>query len=237
LVKTVFLSYKMMVDIDCYCYLCHMRENLLAILLVFSVGLLAQTRDSAVMYYPEGMLASKFVLDDSNQVMDLYTYYSTGEVFVHALHDRRGVLKGFYRFNEAGDTIEKSLHFELAKIPKAAIPKTGWETIAKGVEIFYIDNANVGVQPYKGSVLQIEYKGYFEDGSSFDNSYLTKAPMVFKLGDNILIPGLERILPLLYTNRRCMVRLAPEMAYGSNVVANIPPNTTLIYELELVNFE
>jgi hypothetical protein len=214
-----------------------MRALLIAFIWVCGLGLSAQTRDSAIVYYPEGMMASKFVLDDSNNLMHLYTYYKTGEVFIHALHDRRGVLQGYYRFTETGDTIQRSLHFELPKLPKAEIPETGWETITKGVDIYYIDGPEVGVKPYMGSILHIEYKGYFEDGTSFDNSYLTGVPLIFKMGESNLVPGLERILPLLYTNRRCMVRLAPEMAYGSNVVANIPPNTTLIYELELVNFE
>jgi FKBP-type peptidyl-prolyl cis-trans isomerase len=66
---------------------------------------------------------------------------------------------------------------------------------------------------------------------------VTEKPIVVTLGQSKLIKGLELVLPLLETNRRVLVRIAPALAYGNQVVANVPANSTLIYLLELTEFD
>lgn len=92
-----------------------------------------------------------------------------------------------------------------------------------------------------GSLLTVNYTGWLYDpgkpeqkGLVFDTS-LGKTPFTFSLGAAQVIPGWERgVLGMKAGGIRRLV-IPPSMAYGDQRAGAIPPNTTLVFEIELLS--
>ncbi|KAF9576413.1 FK506-binding protein 2B [Mortierella alpina] len=98
--------------------------------------------------------------------------------------------------------------------------------------------------PRKGSNVAVFYTGFFEDGTVFDTNDNTKKknnPLRFKLGAGQLIPGWEEAMYTMSRNEKAKLTIEAEHAYGKKGVPDakipIPPNTRLIFEVELVSFD
>lgn len=89
-----------------------------------------------------------------------------------------------------------------------------------------------------GDLVSVNYKGELEDGTVFDSSYENGEPITFPLGQNQVIAGWERgILGMKVGEKRKLV-IPPSLAYGENGMGSaIPPNSTLIFEVELVSIK
>jgi len=91
-----------------------------------------------------------------------------------------------------------------------------------------------GDKPKAESTVVVHYKGTFIDGSFFDNSYERGAPASFPL--NKVIPGWTEGLQLMSVGSKFQFFIPPSLAYKDAVRnSNIPPNATLIYEVELID--
>jgi len=77
--------------------------------------------------------------------------------------------------------------------------------------------------------------GKIEDGQQFDSSFDRNDPVELTLGIGRVVEGLEEGLTGMCIGEKRKVTIPPELAYGSKGVANaIPPNSTLVYNLELM---
>ena len=82
------------------------------------------------------------------------------------------------------------------------------------------------------------YKGFLEDGTEFDNSYKRKKPFKFQIGLMKVIPGWEIGLIGMQIGGKRKIKVPPSLAYGKKGIENlIPPNSTLIFEIEIINIE
>ena len=85
-----------------------------------------------------------------------------------------------------------------------------------------------------GAKVTIHYTGWTTDGNVFDTSKKTGGPATFALDG--LIKGWQKGIPGMKPGGARKLVIAPEMGYGSASKPNIPANSTLIFEVELVSF-
>jgi len=85
-----------------------------------------------------------------------------------------------------------------------------------------------------GQSVQVHYLGKFTDGKKFDSSYDRNEPLTVTLGRQGLIPGFTQGILGMKTGEKRTVTIPPELGYGARQAGPIPPNSTLVFELELV---
>lgn len=92
-----------------------------------------------------------------------------------------------------------------------------------------------GQQAQIGDEVLVHYKGTLLDGTSFDSSYDRGAPFSFTLGQRQVIPGWEQgILGMRVGGKRKLI-IPPSLAYGDQEIPGlIPANSTLVFEIELI---
>jgi FKBP-type peptidyl-prolyl cis-trans isomerase FklB len=92
-----------------------------------------------------------------------------------------------------------------------------------------------GPKPSASSKVTCHYHGTLIDGTVFDSSVLRNQPATFPL--NMVIKGWTEALQLMPTGSKWRLFLPPNLAYGDRQTgAHIGPNSTLIFEVELISF-
>lgn len=92
-------------------------------------------------------------------------------------------------------------------------------------------------KPPKGSEVNVHYVGTLVDGTKFDSSRDRDDPFSFKLGQGQVIKGWDIGVATMLLNEKCILTIKPEYGYGSRGQGSIPANSTLIFEVELLEFE
>ena len=88
----------------------------------------------------------------------------------------------------------------------------------------------------RGKTVSVNYTGKLADGTKFDSSYDRNAPIEFPLGEGRVIPGWDEGISLLKVGGKATFIIPPHLAYGSKGAGGvIPPNATLIFEVELMD--
>lgn len=78
----------------------------------------------------------------------------------------------------------------------------------------------------------VHYTGTLADGTEFDSSFARGEPASFPLGD--VIPGFREGLQLIGEGGKIVLYLSPELGYGAGGTNSIPPNSALVFEVELI---
>lgn len=92
-----------------------------------------------------------------------------------------------------------------------------------------------GAEAQKGNTASLHYTGTLLNGTVFDSSYNRGTPFSFTLGENSVIQGWEQgILGMKVGGKRKLV-IPPDLAYGPNARGLIPANSTLVFEVELLD--
>jgi FKBP-type peptidyl-prolyl cis-trans isomerase len=92
-----------------------------------------------------------------------------------------------------------------------------------------------GPSPKKGDMVSVHYTGYFTDGSKFDSSVDRDEPFEFVLGQGMVIAGWDQGFAALQVGDKAKLTIPPHLAYGAaGYPGAIPPNSTLIFEVELL---
>ncbi len=94
-----------------------------------------------------------------------------------------------------------------------------------------------GEIPLPGQTVIVHYTGILENGSQFDSSHDRGRPFSFQLGQGRVIKGWDEALALMSKGEKRTLIIPPEIGYGSSRKSSIPPNSTLIFEVELVDFK
>lgn len=93
-----------------------------------------------------------------------------------------------------------------------------------------------GPQAVKGQKVDVHYIGTLEDGTKFDSSRDRGQPISFILGQGMVIDGWDEGIALLKVGTRAKLTIPPELGYGKRGAGGvIPPNATLIFDVELIN--
>ena len=91
-------------------------------------------------------------------------------------------------------------------------------------------------KPPKGSEVHVHYVGTLLDGTKFDSSRDRNQEFVFKLGQGQVIKGWDLGVATMKKGEKALLTCKPEYAYGSQATGNIPANSTLQFEVELLSW-
>src|SRR5258706_6312652 len=114
-------------------------------------------------------------------------------------------------------------------------PRGNVMTTASGLQ--YIElAAGSGPTPKPGELVSVHYTGTLTDGTVFDSSYQRNEPITFPIGRRQVIPGWDEGIGLMKKGGKARLIIPPDLAYGAQGAGGvIPPNATLIFEVELVD--
>ncbi len=111
----------------------------------------------------------------------------------------------------------------------------GATTTKSGLAYFMIKEGD-GAQAEAGKTVSVHYTGKLADGSKFDSSHDRGQPIEFPLGQGRVIPGWDEGIALLKVGGKATFIIPPNLAYGERGAGGvIPPNATLIFEVELMD--
>ena len=95
-----------------------------------------------------------------------------------------------------------------------------------------------GAEAVKYSIVTINYTGWLEDGTKFDSSLNPgREPLRFTLGAGQMIQGFDQGILGMKVGGKRKLTIPPNLGYGSQDKGIIPPNSTLIFELDLLIVE
>jgi FKBP-type peptidyl-prolyl cis-trans isomerase len=95
-----------------------------------------------------------------------------------------------------------------------------------------------GASPKKDNVVTVHYTGWLTDGTKFDSSVDRDEPFTFVLGARQVIAGWDQGVATMRVGDKVRLTIPPELAYGQQGYPGvIPPNATLIFEVELLAVE
>jgi peptidylprolyl isomerase len=109
-------------------------------------------------------------------------------------------------------------------------------TTPSGLKIDIIKEGN-GPLPQPGQNVSVHYTGTLPDGKVFDSSRDRGQPISFPLGAGKVIRGWDEGLSRMKVGTRARLTIPPELGYGARGAGGgvIPPNATLIFDVELLN--
>jgi FKBP-type peptidyl-prolyl cis-trans isomerase len=106
---------------------------------------------------------------------------------------------------------------------------------ASGLEYIEIE-AGTGAQAQAGKTVSVHYTGKFPDGKVFDSSISRGEPISFPLGQGRVIKGWDEGIALMKVGGKAQLIIPPELGYGERGAGGaIPPNATLVFDVELVD--
>ncbi len=93
-----------------------------------------------------------------------------------------------------------------------------------------------GASPKTGDTVTVHYTGWLTDGTKFDSSVDRAEPFSFVLGTGQVIQGWDEGVAAMKVGDKVRLTIPPEKAYGEQGYPGaIPPNATLIFEVELLS--
>ena len=142
--------------------------------------------------------------------------------------------QAFEDFNKSkADRIKKQKEKELKILNDLS---KGFSKTSSGLLYKFEKENNLG-KPVSGNKVKVHYKGMLLDGTVFDSSYKRNQPIEFTLGIGQVIKGWDEGISLLGLGDKATFIIPCELAYGQSGAGGvIPPNATLVFDVELVEF-
>ena len=101
--------------------------------------------------------------------------------------------------------------------------------------MYKVEKEGTGDAPKDSDTVVVNYKGTLTDGKEFDNSYKRGEPLSFRLDG--VIPGWTEGLNNIKKGGKIKLVIPPDLAYGKTGVPGIPANSTLVFDVELLDIK
>lgn len=122
---------------------------------------------------------------------------------------------------------------EKAKSKKVKKPKT--VKTASGLEYTITEKGTSGKKAEIGDKVVVHYTGKLTNDTVFDSSVKRGTPFTFKLGAGQVIKGWDEAFQILEVGDKATIKFGPELGYGDRAMGSIPANSTLIFDVELID--
>lgn len=117
------------------------------------------------------------------------------------------------------------------------VEEADFTTTDSGLKYYDFEEGS-GPSPETGQVTTVHYTGWLEDGTMFDSSLMRGQPFSFPVGAGQVIPGWDEGVASMKVGGKRQLVIPADLAYGENGAGGvIPPNATLIFEVELLGIE
>ena len=115
---------------------------------------------------------------------------------------------------------------------------TGQEVVTP-TGLKYVDHViGTGASPKKGQQVSVHYTGRLTDGKKFDSSVDRGQPFQFQLGAGQVIRGWDEGIATIKVGGKRTLTIPPDLGYGAaGFPGSIPPNATLIFDVELLGIK
>ncbi|MCJ1807798.1 peptidylprolyl isomerase [Flavobacterium covae] len=126
---------------------------------------------------------------------------------------------------------------EAKRLAEEAVDKlsAGFERTESGLRYKIIQKGE-GKKAEKGKTVSVHYQGSLENGQVFDSSYKRKQPIDFPLGKGYVIEGWDEGIALLQVGDKARFVIPSYLGYGDRGAGGvIPPNATLVFDVELMD--
>ena len=240
-----------------------MKQNLVAALLLFSLAASAQTKKplsaakpaatkAAVKSVPATAAAGLKTLTDSASYaigISVANFYSqqgmssiNSKVVARAIEDVLAKKTPLMSDQECNTVMMQLMNGAQEKKSQPQIEagtaflaknktKAGVKTTASGLQ-YEVLTEGTGVKPTETDTVTVNYIGTLINGEEFDNSYKRGKPISFPL--NGVIRGWTEGVQLMSTGSKYRFYIPHELGYGTNEAGSIPPGSTLIFEVQLL---
>lgn len=112
--------------------------------------------------------------------------------------------------------------------------KPGIKVLPSGVQ-YQILRAGSGDKPKESDTVVAHYRGTLIDGTEFDSSYKRKNPLTIPITQ--VVKGWQDALKAMRVGAKWQVFIPSDLGYGNRATGNIPPNSTLIFDIELLEIK
>jgi FKBP-type peptidyl-prolyl cis-trans isomerase len=116
------------------------------------------------------------------------------------------------------------------------IKTTDTITTESGLKYLVVKKSNNPTKAEKGMMVDVHYTGFLTDGKVFDSSIERGNPISFELGTGSVIKSWDEGIALMNIGDKYRLIIPADLGYGTNGAgSDIPPNATLLFDVELVN--
>ncbi len=109
-------------------------------------------------------------------------------------------------------------------------------TTPSGLKYIVVEEGNGGESPAKGATVKAHYTGKLLNGKKFDSSYDRGEPISFPVGAGRVIKGWDEAFLSMTKGEKRILIIPPSLGYGPSGRGPIPPNATMVFDVELVDF-
>ena len=109
----------------------------------------------------------------------------------------------------------------------------GMTTTPSGLQ-YRDEQVGTGQEARRGDHVSVHYTGTLQDGKKFDSSRDRGQPFEFALGAGMVIRGWDEGVAGMKIGGRRRLVIPPELGYGARAIGPIPPNSTLVFDVELL---
>jgi FKBP-type peptidyl-prolyl cis-trans isomerase len=107
-------------------------------------------------------------------------------------------------------------------------------TTADGLQIQDL-TVGTGQEVKSGDTVTVNYLGTLADGTKFDSSYDRNQPFTTQIGVGQVIKGWDEGIVGMKVGGKRKLTIPPSLGYGDQATGSIPPNSTLVFEVELIS--
>ncbi len=127
----------------------------------------------------------------------------------------------------------------IKKVPKVTewdVDSSKFITTNSGLK-YAVLKEGTGPTVKNGDTVIVNYSGFLTDGKKFDSSVERNQPFTFVAGQGQVIKGWDEAVTYLRKGSKAKLIIPPDLGYGEKQVGVIPPNTTLVFDVEILDIK